>query len=54
MKTERKTLSRSVDVHLTTGDYPADLRARNLEEDAEGRDPGVGVQHRVKRPHQQT
>lgn len=39
---------------LTAGDYPARLGAGNLEEDAEGRDPGVGVQHGVQRPHQET
>lgn len=54
VKTERKILSRRLNVHLTAGDYPADLGARNLEEDAEGRDAGVGVQHGVERPHQET
>lgn len=39
---------------LTTGDDPAALRAGNLEEDPEGRDPGIGVQHCVQRPHQET
>lgn len=42
------------DFQLTAGDYPARLRAGNLQKDAEGRDPGVGVQHRVQRPHQET
>lgn len=41
-------------VQLTAGDDPADLGAGNLEEDAEGRDPGIGVQHCVQRPHQET
>lgn len=41
-------------VQLTAGDDPAHLRAGNLEEDAEGRDPGIGVQHGVQRPHQET
>lgn len=41
-------------VQLTAGDYPADLGAGNLEEDSEGCDPGIGVQHRVQRPHQET
>lgn len=54
MKTESKTLSRKLNVHLTAGDHPADLGARNLEEDTERCDPGVGVQHRIERPHQQT
>lgn len=41
-------------VQLTAGNDPADLGTRNLEEDSEGRDSGVGVQHRVQRPHQET
>lgn len=41
-------------VLLTAGDHPADLRARNLQQDAEWCDPGIGVQHRVQRPDQET
>lgn len=41
-------------VQLTASDYPADLGAGNLEKDAEGCDPGIGVQHRVQRPYQET
>lgn len=41
-------------VQLTAGDYPADLGAGNLEENAEGGDPGIGVQHCVKRPNEET
>ena len=41
-------------VVLTAGDHPADLGAGNLEEDAEGCDPGIGVQHSVQSPHQET
>ena len=39
---------------LTAGDNPADLRARDLQEDTEGGDSGVGVQHCVQSPNQQT
>ncbi|KAK0140259.1 Phosducin-like protein 3 [Merluccius polli] len=38
----------------TTSDDPADLGGGDLEEDPEGCDPGVGVQHRVQRPDQET
>lgn len=52
--TEQTQVERALPVQLTAGDHPAHLGAGNLEEDAEGRDPGVGVQHRVQRPHQET